>query len=273
MKSKLANLMTLIGSIVAQVAIVWQSTTGTTYDKLAASLLALLALLVAKSKLAEVEHVVLLAVTVLGTVGLMIFSHLTPGSKAATIGSVALALITSLRTLLLSQGVSAKAVALLLVGGSLLASTPARAQGVLPDPFAGKCFGNACLTLEGGFSALGVIMTGADKGKLQYGVNVNAGYALLFGYDQWWASGPSVHGALQSGTDPATNSTVTSLDVMAGVTLARYGHLGVEKSFLSSGPALPYVFVMGLVAPVDLMTPTGIKQKQMGAMIAGAGSK
>lgn len=155
----------------------------------------------------------------------------------------------------------------------MMASLPARAQsGITPDPFAGHCWGDNCTTLEGGFSATGIILNGDSKGKIEYGVIVSSGYAFLFGYSQWWAIGPSVHAALNAGTDPATGQSVTSLDVMVGITALRYVHVGVERAFVSSGPTMPYVFVAGLVAPVDLMTPKQVAQKRLGAMIVHAGS-
>ena len=143
-------------------------------------------------------------------------------------------------------------------------SAGANAQTIdpTPDPFAGKCFGDNCLTLEGAITGFGIFINGTDAGKLVYGANVSGGYALLFGYSNWWASGPSIHGALNSGTNPATGTSQTSVSVMFGATVLRYLHLGVEHSFLSTGPAEPWIFIGALSAPVDVLTPKGVATKK-----------
>ena len=145
----------------------------------------------------------------------------------------------------------------------------AQAQTPTPDPFAGHCFGDNCLTLEGAITGAGIFLNGSDAGKLVYGVNVSGGYALLFGYSNWWASGPSIHGALQSGTNPATGSSQTSVEVMFGATILRYLHLGVEHSFLSNGPAEPWIFIGALSAPIDVLTTKGVATKKAFLQVAG----
>ena len=118
-------------------------------------------------------------------------------------------------------------------------------------PWAGKCFGagtSTCLVPELSFDVTRMRLNGPDAGKLEAGaVPIGAGYALLFGYDQWWASGPSVHAIFD-----LSQLSANSFQVSGAATLARYAHVGVTYERL--GGAGAWFGVVGLTAPIDLVT-------------------
>jgi hypothetical protein len=157
----------------------------------------------------------------------------------------------------------------LLLIAALLA-LPAAARAQVPDPnpapFAGHCFGasTTCLVPELTFDVSRVALNGPDAGKLSAGaVPVGAGYALLFGYDQWWASGPAVHAILDY-----QQSGASMIQISGMATLARYFHVGVVYERLGAQNLL---FASGgLTLPVDVVTSAIAKQKVMAAQTARA---
>jgi hypothetical protein len=112
-------------------------------------------------------------------------------------------------------------------------AVPREAQAV-PDPvsvapFAGHCFdeaGTACVVPDLSFNVYRVKLNGAESGKMDIGaVPVGLGYALLFGYDQWWASGVALHGILD-----LSQSDANKFEASLTATVFRYGHTGVALS-------------------------------------------
>ena len=133
-----------------------------------------------------------------------------------------------------------------------LAARQAHAQAPTDaDPWAGKCFGDGtstCLVPELSFDVTRMRLNGPDAGKVEAGaVPIGAGYALLFGYDQWWASGPSVHAIFD-----LSQLSANSFQVSGAATVARYGHIGVTYERI--GGAGAWFGVVGLNVPVDLVT-------------------
>ena len=139
-----------------------------------------------------------------------------------------------------------------------LFATHAKAQTTDAAPWAGKCFGagtSTCLVPELSFDVSRVRLNGPDAGKLEAGaVPLGAGYALLFGYDQWWASGPSVHAIFD-----LSQLAANSFQVSGAATIARYFHVGVTYERLGGAGAL--FGVAGLTAPIDLVTGTMAAKK------------
>jgi hypothetical protein len=131
-------------------------------------------------------------------------------------------------------------------------------------PFAGKCFGDGtstCLVPELSFNVGTVALTGPNAGKFSAGaVPVGAGYALLFGFDQWWASGPSAHVIVDLSQAQAN---FVQLSLMA--TVFRYVHAGVVWSML--GSERTWYAAAGLTLPIDLVT-TAVADKRAKAVRA-----
>jgi hypothetical protein len=130
-----------------------------------------------------------------------------------------------------------------------------------PDaaPFAGKCFGDGtstCLVPELSFNVSRIALNGPDQWKLGAGaVPLGAGYALLFGYDQWWASGPAVHGIV----DLSQGSSPNVFQLAGMVTICRYAHAGVVWSH--EGGATAWHAAVGLTLPIDVVTTTVAERK------------
>jgi hypothetical protein len=125
-------------------------------------------------------------------------------------------------------------------------------------PWAGKCFGDGtstCLVPELSFDVSRIRLNGPDAGKLEAGaVPLGAGYALLFGYDQWWASGPSVHAILD-----LSQIGANTFQVSGAATIFRYIHAGV--TYARIGGAGEWFGVAGLTAPIDLVTGAAASRK------------
>jgi hypothetical protein len=134
-------------------------------------------------------------------------------------------------------------------------------------PWAGHCFGDGtstCLVPELSFDVTRIALNGPDAGKLQAGaVPLGAGYALLFGYDTWWAAGPAVHGILD-----LSQSGASMVQISGTVTAFRYFHGGV--SYVREGSANGLFGVLGLTVPVDLVTTLMANQKAMAVKAARA---
>lgn len=132
-----------------------------------------------------------------------------------------------------------------------LAGQQARADEPTVAPFAGHCFGDGtstCLVPELTFDVTRVRLDGPDAGKMEVGaVPIGAGYALLFGYDQWWASGPSVHGVFNLSQADSNFVQITGM-----VTAARYVHAGVVWARMDGANA--WWLAAGLTLPVDVVT-------------------
>lgn len=140
----------------------------------------------------------------------------------------------------------------------LLAAAPARADEPTAAPFAGHCFGDGtstCLVPELTFDVGRMALTGPNAGKFEAGaIPVGAGYAALFGYDQWWASGPAIHAVFAVG-----QASDNYLQVSAMATLARYAHVGVLWSAI--GSERTWYLAGGLTLPIDLVTTQIAKTK------------
>ena len=125
-------------------------------------------------------------------------------------------------------------------------------------PWAGKCFGDGtstCLVPELSFDVSRIALNGPDAGKLQAGaVPIGAGYALLFGYDQWWASGPALHAVFD-----LSQAGSSMVQVTGTVTTFRYAHGGV--SYVREGSLNSLFAVVGLTVPIDLVTTSMAKTK------------
>jgi hypothetical protein len=149
----------------------------------------------------------------------------------------------------------------------LLLAAPAQAQ-TDAAPFAGKCFGegtSTCLVPELSFDVAQLYLNGPRKGTLSAGaVPVGAGYALLFGYDQWWAAGPAVHAVLDF-----AQQGPSMIQVSAGLTFLRYGHAGVIGSRLDG--FTQYGVFAGLVAPLDIVTTAAAERKAKAVRAARMG--
>lgn len=146
----------------------------------------------------------------------------------------------------------------------LALAPPASAQQPDAAPFAGKCFGegtSTCLVPALSFDVATVALTGANAGKFSAGaIPVGAGYALLFGYDQWWAAGPALHGIFDLSQAEANFVQIAGL-----LTFARYFHVGVLWSILGESRTL--YGAAGLDVPFDLVT-TKVAEKRAGAVRA-----
>ena len=127
-------------------------------------------------------------------------------------------------------------------------------------PWAGHCFGDGtstCLVPERSFDVSRIALNGHDAGKLQAGaVPIGAGYALMFGYDQWWASGPALHAVLD-----LSQAGSSMVQVTGTVTAFRYAHGGV--SYVREGSLNSLFAVVGVTVPVDLVTTNMAKTKAM----------
>ena len=163
-----------------------------------------------------------------------------------------------LSLLLLGLGLFAAVAGMLTI---LLLSPAARAE--TPEqsvaPFAGKCFdraGTVCIVPDLSFSVYRVRLNGPDSGKADVGaVPVGAGWALLFGYDQWWASGAALHGILDF-SQVGSNKLEASLTA----TIFRFGHAGVAYSRLDGFNQ--WYGVAGLSVPIDVITTGNVQQKR-----------
>jgi hypothetical protein len=147
----------------------------------------------------------------------------------------------------------------------LFATSNASAQDAAP--FAGHCFGDGtstCLVPELSFDVVQLYVNGERKGTLSGGaVPVGAGYALLFGYDQWWTLGPAFHGVFN-----LAEKGTSMFQLTGGLTFLRYGHAGVVMS-RSDGFNQFGVFA-GLVAPIDLVTTAVADRKAKAVRAARA---
>ena len=147
-----------------------------------------------------------------------------------------------------------------------LSPAPAHAQ-TDAAPFAGKCFGDGtstCLVPELSFAVTRIRLNGPDAGSLAAGaVPIGAGYALLFGYDQWWASGPAVHAVLD-----LSQANANFFQLSAMVTAFRYIHAGVIWSRLGGGNE--WYGAAGLTVPVDVVTGSVAEQKAKAVRAARA---
>lgn len=144
---------------------------------------------------------------------------------------------------------------------------PASAQQPNAAPFAGHCFGDGtstCLVPELSFNVGRIRLNGPDAGKMQAGaIPVGAGYALLFGFDQWWASGPSLHAIVDFSQN---NSTFLQLAGM--VTAFRYAHAGVV--WARTGSDTQWYAAAGLALPFDVVT-TAVADRKAEAVKAARG--
>lgn len=139
----------------------------------------------------------------------------------------------------------------LIIAAAFCGATQAHAQNTDAAPWAGKCFGDGtstCLVPELSFDVTRMRLDGADAGKVEAGaVPIGAGYSLLFGYDQWYASGPSVHAIFD-----LSQLSANSFQISGAATLARYLHIGVTYERIGGSNA--WFGIVGLTAPVDLVT-------------------
>ena len=98
--NRYANIFALLTALSLQVSVVWQDHATPLAGKLASTLVAFLALAVAREKVAEVEQMVVAACVVGGTVLTVVLGHLSASSTSATVLSVALATFTQVRRML-----------------------------------------------------------------------------------------------------------------------------------------------------------------------------
>lgn len=161
--------------------------------------------------------------------------------------------------------------ALLLFAAIATFAVPREAQAA-PDPvsvapFAGHCFdeaGSTCVVPDLSFNVYRVKLNGSNAGKMDVGaVPVGLGYALLFGYDQWWASGVALHGILD-----LSQSDANKYEVSATATVLRYGHAGVAVS--RADAFTQFYLVAGLSVPIDVITTGLQQQKAQAARLARA---
>lgn len=131
MKSRFGNLLTFLVALAAQLAVVWQDGNATFVDKCVASGAAALGLLLSKARLKEVEQIAIAVLTAGATVLAVAATHLSTGSKVATIASVVAMVVTSLRTLVATQAAGGAAVVLL----GFLAFHGAACHNTKPDQF------------------------------------------------------------------------------------------------------------------------------------------
>lgn len=150
----------------------------------------------------------------------------------------------------------------LAIGAYLGLATTAHAQTANAAPFAGHCFGDGtstCLVPELSFNVGRIRLNGPDAGKMQAGaVPVGAGYALLFGFDQWWATGPAVHAIVDFSQ---ADSSFFQLSGM--VTAFRYVHAGVV--WARAGSETQWFAAAGLTLPIDVVT-TAVADKRAKAV-------
>jgi hypothetical protein len=148
-----------------------------------------------------------------------------------------------------------------------LAAREACAQDAAP--FAGHCFGDGtstCLVPQLSFNVGTVALSGPEAGKFSAGaVPVGAGYAVLFGYDQWWASGPAVHAIVD-----LSQADANFLQVSLMAVAFRYAHVGVVYSML--GSERTWYAAAGLTLPVDLVT-TAVAERKATAVRAMRATK
>jgi len=145
--------------------------------------------------------------------------------------------------------------------------TVAHAQPTDAAPFAGRCFGDGtstCLVPQLSFNVTTIALTGPDAGKFSAGaVPVGLGYSLLFGFDQWWASGPAVHGVFDLSQ---ADANFVQLSLMAVV--FRYVHVGVVWSMLGSEKT--WYAAGGATVPIDLVTTAAADRKAKAVRAARA---
>jgi hypothetical protein len=153
-----------------------------------------------------------------------------------------------------------------IAGLAMMVSIPTANAQENAAPLGGHCFGasTTCLVPELTFDVSRVALNGPDSGKLSAGaVPLGAGYALLFAYDQWYASGPAVHAILDY---QQTGASMIQISGMA--TLARYFHVGVVYERLGAQNLL---FASGgLTLPIDLVTSAIANKKMKAARAARA---
>ena len=145
-------------------------------------------------------------------------------------------------------------------------------------PIGGHCFGEvgpsgdkcegpgvcACVAPDLSFNVYRVKLNGGNAGKMDVGVApVGLGYALLFGYDQWWASGLAAHAILD-----LSQSDANRYEGSITITALRYGHAGVAAS--RNDGFLQWYAVAGLSVPVDLLTQGLVQQKAKASRLARA---
>lgn len=134
-------------------------------------------------------------------------------------------------------------------------------------PFAGKCFGDGtstCLVPELSFNVGRIRLNGPDAGKMQAGaIPVGAGYALLFGFDKWWAAGPSVHAIVDF-----SQSDSTFFQLAGMVTAFRYVHAGVV--WARTGNETQWYAAAGLALPIGVLTTEIQDQKAKAVRAARA---
>ena len=105
--NRYADVFALLTALSLQVSVVWQDHATPLAGKLASTLVAFLALAVARDKITEVEQLVVAGCVVGGTVLTIVLGHLSASSTSATVLSVALATFAQVRRMLgvqLGQG-------------------------------------------------------------------------------------------------------------------------------------------------------------------------
>ena len=134
-------------------------------------------------------------------------------------------------------------------------------------PFAGYCFGDGtstCLVPELSLNVTRIRLNGPDQGTVDAGaVPVGAGYALLFGYDQWWAIGPAVHGIVD-----LSQAVPNKVEASLMLTLLRYGHVGVGWTRVGGENQL--FGQLGLTLPIDVVTTAVADRKTKAVRAARA---
>jgi hypothetical protein len=98
--NKYTNIFALLTAVSLQVSVVWQDHSTPLAGKLASTLVAFLALAVAREKIAEVEQLIVAACVVGTTVLVIVLGHLSASSTSAMVLSVALATFTQVRRML-----------------------------------------------------------------------------------------------------------------------------------------------------------------------------
>ena len=98
--NRYADVFSLLTALSLQVSVVWQDHATPLAGKLASTLVAFLALAVARDKITEVEQLVVAACLAGATVLTVVLGHLSASSTSATVLSVALAPFTQVRRML-----------------------------------------------------------------------------------------------------------------------------------------------------------------------------
>ena len=163
-----------------------------------------------------------------------------------------------------------KKIAQTLVGTALIffvLTGIARAQTPVPiapvSPQLGGCFGTAdlCIAPDLSFNAIryDLVAKKLSGGALPVGI----GYALLFGYSQWWASGVAVHALVD-----LTQAGTSYIEPSAALTIFRYLRLGAAWRITDG--AVSTSLIAGFSAPVELLTAGTIQAKATAAANAAA---